>query len=364
MKIAVFHNFLDNIGGAEIVTLTLARELEADVYTTNINKEKIERMGFGDVSPRIFSIGKIPVNAPWRQQAAFYKFRKLDLSKRYDFFVISGDWAMSGAVKNKPNLWYVHSPLNELWAFKPFIRKNLLTFFQRPAYDIWTYFMRKLSLRYAEHVELFVANSQNTKNRLKKFYEKDSTVIHPPTDTNSYRYEDSEGYWLSVNRLIPHKRIEIQLDAFRNMPEEKLIIVGSFEAGAKQFEETKKKIAESLPQNVTLIHFAEKEKLRDLYARSKGVITTSMDEDFGMSVIEAFASGKPVIAPDEGGYKETVEHNVNGILIENIDGEKLREAIIEINKKDPSLYRDRNILKAKDFDTRAFIQKIRTMIEK
>ena len=73
MKIAVLHNAMDNIGGAEIVGLTLARELNADLITTNIDYEKIEKMGFGDVNVK--SIGKIPINAPFRQQAALHQTR-------------------------------------------------------------------------------------------------------------------------------------------------------------------------------------------------------------------------------------------------------------------------------------------------
>ena len=68
MKIAVFHNFMDNIGGAEMVGLTLARELKADFYSTNIDEDKIKKMGFADI--RLESIGRVPVNAPFRQQAA------------------------------------------------------------------------------------------------------------------------------------------------------------------------------------------------------------------------------------------------------------------------------------------------------
>ena len=112
MKIAIFHNYMDNIGGAEKVTLTLAKELNADIFTTNINKKKIKKMGFHNLN--IKSIGKIPINAPFRQQAALYKFRKLNLKNKYDFYIISGDWAMAGAVNNRPNLWYVHSPIREI----------------------------------------------------------------------------------------------------------------------------------------------------------------------------------------------------------------------------------------------------------
>ena len=75
MKIAVLHNYMDNIGGAEFVGLTLAKELKADLYSTNINYDKINSMGFSNIN--IKSIGGIPINAPFRQQLALYKFRKL-----------------------------------------------------------------------------------------------------------------------------------------------------------------------------------------------------------------------------------------------------------------------------------------------
>ena len=77
---------MDNIGGAEMVTLTLARELNADLYTTNFDAEKIKKMGFEDVLGRVHSIGKIPKMAPFRQQIVFWKFRRLNLSGQYDFF--------------------------------------------------------------------------------------------------------------------------------------------------------------------------------------------------------------------------------------------------------------------------------------
>ena len=95
-KIAIFHNFMDNIGGAEIVGLTLARELKADFYTTNIDEEKIRKMGFSDIELK--SIGKVPINAPFRQQAALRKFRKLNLENKYDFYIIDGDYSFSHSI--------------------------------------------------------------------------------------------------------------------------------------------------------------------------------------------------------------------------------------------------------------------------
>jgi hypothetical protein len=88
MKLAVFHNYMDNIGGAERVGLTLARELNADIYSTVVNQKAIENMGF---KIKVKKISWIPVNAPFRQQAALMRFRMLDLSKKYDYFIIQKD---------------------------------------------------------------------------------------------------------------------------------------------------------------------------------------------------------------------------------------------------------------------------------
>ncbi len=361
MKVAVFHNFMDNIGGAEKVALTLARGLQADIYTTNINEEKIRKMGFGDVLPRIFSIGRIPLNAPWRHQLAFWKFRRLNLGNKYDFYIIAGDWAMSGAVNNKPNLWYAHSPLNELWQWNSFVRNNVLTSWKRPLFDIWTFFNRRFSLKYAKHVGIWVSNSENTKGRIKKYYGEESRVIHPPIDTSKYTYKPHKNYWLSVNRLLNHKRVDLQIKAFSKLPNEKLVIVGSYEKGAIQFESYKKYIEKIQPSNVEILFWTDDQKLRELYSECKGFITTARDEDFGMTPVEAMACGKPVIAPNEGGYKETVINGTTGILIDDIDEDKIMDAVKEIGKN-PEKYKDASLEQAKKFDTGEFTKKMKEAV--
>lgn len=367
MKIAVFHNYLDNIGGAEIVALTLARELNADVYTTNISPEKIANMGFSDVQERIFSIGKIPKKAPFRQQAAFWKFRKLNLSGKYDFFIIAGDWAMSGAANNKPNMWYVHSPLNELWEFQNFIRDNLLAFWKKYPYDIWVKFNQQLTLKYAKSVNSWVCNSNNTKKRIKKYYDRDARIIYPPITVKDYEWQEPKDYWLSVNRLAVHKRIDLQTQAFKYLPDERLIIVGSYERGVAQFESYKKYLEKIKPDNVEIIHWVDNQKLKDLYANCKGFVASAENEDFGLAVVEAMAAGKPIIAPDEGGYKETVINGQTGILIDNVNSEKIAEAVQQISlelSNETEKYKNRCLKQAKKFDTQEFIEKIKMEIKK
>lgn len=361
MKIAIFHNFLDNIGGAEVVVLTMARELRADLYTTNISPEKIKQMGFGEILPRIKSIGWLPKNAPFRHQLALWRFRHLNLGRQYDFYIIAGDWAMSGAVNHHPNLWYIFSPLNELWQFKDYVRDELLSFWQRPIFDVWVRLNCRLTLKYAKSVDRWVSISENVRQRVKKFYNQETRVIFPPTDLSKYSFKESGDFWLSVNRLSRAKRIELQMEAFAKMPDEKLIIVGSYEEGARHFESYRKYLETVRPKNVEIINWVDSERLIDLYSRCKGFIATAKDEDFGMTPVEAMASGKPVIASDDGGYRETVDKNT-GILIDDISAPKIIEAIRQINEN-PVLYKEACLRRAEIFGTSEFVSKLKQAIQ-
>lgn len=358
MKIAIFHNFMDNIGGAEYVDLILARELNADIYTTNIDKDKIRKMGFS--TKNIYSIGKVPVSAPFRQQLAYHKFKRLELKNKYDFYFIGGDWAMAGGIHNKPNVWYVYSPIREIWDLYKYTRKNSVPFIARPIFDIWVKYHRMMNRRNVKQINSLISISENVRTRVKKYLKRESIVIHPPIETNKYKYVKNGDFWLSVNRLITHKRVELQMKAFAKLPNEKLIIVGSYEQ-SRHFQKYANYIKKIKPANVKILSWVDFQTLVDLYANCKGFITTAIDEDFGMTVVEAMASGKPVIAPNEGGYKETVINGITGKLIDNINVDKLVEAIKEI-RKNPEGYKEACLKQAKRFDTKIFIEKIKEKI--
>jgi len=368
MKIAILHSFMDNIGGAEIVALTLARELNAHIYTTNLNTEHVITMGFEDVLPRIHSIGKVPVQAPFRHQLTFFRFRRLNLKEHFDFFVISGDWAMSAGVNNTPNIWYIHSPLHELWAFVDKIQNTLIPSWQKPLYNFWVKYNRRLTLLYAKSITGWVCNSENTKQRVLKYYKKNATVIFPPTYTSTYAPREKSNYWLSVNRILNNKRIDMQLKAFANLPNEKLIIVGSYEKGAKRFESYKEYLESIQPSNVEIRHWVRQDDLIDLYSKSKGLIITSEKEDFGMTAVEAMASGKIVIAPNEGGYIETILNGKTGILINDINEDKLKNTILELEKGSliapfSTIYSpEEGMKRARKYDVHIFIEQIRKKI--
>jgi len=348
---------MDNIGGAERVVLTLARELKADVYSTVTDQAMIKKLGF-DIEVK--RIGWVPRNAPFRQQIALMRFRALNIEEKYDYFIIAGDWAVSGAVRHKPNFWYVHSPIREIWDLYDYTRKNTVPFWARSAFDVWVKYNRYLNRKYMRHVQTLVCNSVNTQNRVKKYVQKEAVIINPPIETSKYYYQSTGNYWLSVNRLISHKRIDMQIKAFSRLPEEKLIIVGSYEQ-SRHFKAYARYIKGIKPENVEIVSWVDFNQLIEFYANCKGFITTAFHEDFGMTAVEAMASGKPVIAPNEGGYKETVIHGVTGMLIDEINVEKLIEAVKEVGRN-PEGYKVACLKQAKKFDTEVFVQKIKQVI--
>ncbi|MBN1539063.1 MAG: glycosyltransferase, partial [Candidatus Thermoplasmatota archaeon] len=329
------------------------------IYTTNLDLAKVEKMGFEGL--RIHSIGRVPRNAPLRQQMTLQRFRKLDLGDRYVNYIIAGDWAMSGAVNNKPNIWYVHSPIREIWDLYKFTRENSVPGPFRPIFDIWVRYNRRLNMRNLGHVDKIAFNSLNTQKRVRKYLGRRGTVIYPPIATGDFHYRGNDDFWLSVNRLIHHKRVDIQIGAFEKLPGERLIIVGCFE-GSRHFRQYAKYIESIKPPNVQIVDQMDREGMIDLYSRCKGFITTSKDEDFGITPVEAMASGKPVIAPREGGYRETVVDGVTGMLIDDIDTQKLIDAIKVIGAG-PESYREECIKRARLFDQSVFIRKIKEQLK-
>lgn len=345
---------METIGGAEKVALTMARELNADIFTTCVNETAVLNMGFKNI--RIKTIGPVPSNPPFRQQAILARFRAIKCSGRYDYFIIDGDWAVSAAILNKPNLWYAHSPIRELWDLYDYNRIHYVRAWKRPAYDAWVHVNRFLTKGYLRHVNTIVCNSLTTEKRIKNYLDMDCIVIYPPIETTAFRCNESEGYWLSVNRLVEHKRVDLQIKAFAALPDEKLVIVGGVENSASSLAYYRY-LNSIKPVNVVFLDGVNSAELIDLYARCKGFVATARDEDFGMTPVEAMASGKPVVAPDEGGYRESVIDGITGRLVRDIREDTLIDALREISGSAGD-FRTSCINQAKTFDTTVFIRKL------
>lgn len=356
MKVAIFHDYFGAIGGGEKLVLMLAQRLNADIITTDVNIESINKMGFGDLN--IESIGNTAKIAPLKQISASFRFATCDFSKKYDFFIFSGNWAHFAAKKHKPNLYYCHTPTRAFYdLYDTYIKKHslIISFL----FIIWVQLHKRISEHYVCHVCSIVSNSMNTQNRIRKYLHRESEIVYPPVDTSKFNCKEYGDFWLSVNRLYPEKRVELQIEAFREIHDEKLVIVGGYSKG-DHAEKYAKDIIAKLPNNVSIVGEISEKELIDLYSRCKGFICTAIDEDFGMTPVEAMASGKPVVAVNEGGFRETVT-NATGILVDPTH-QSLMDAVRSVSKN-PNVYKKDSFERAKMFDISIFEAKIKKMVK-
>lgn len=356
MRIAIFHDYFGAIGGGEKLVLMLAEKLNADLISTDLDNEFVSKIGF-DTS-NIISLGSTWRKPPFKQLHASLLFANCDFSADYDFFIFSGNWAHFAARKHQPNLYYCHTPTRAFYDLHDVFleRQSSLT---RVPFMLWVLSHRKASEYYLSHVCRIATNSENTRSRIKRYFDRDAEVIYPPADVSRFTCREYGDFWLSVNRLYPEKRVEMQIEAFRKMPEEKLIIVGGYAKG-DHAEGYAGKLVRDLPPNVTLAGEVSEAELTELYSSCRGLVCTALDEDFGMTPVEAMASGKPVVAVNEGGFRETVVDGLTGVLVDA--SVPALVAGISAISGDPEAYRDACIARAAMFDVSFFEEKVRKVI--
>jgi glycosyltransferase involved in cell wall biosynthesis len=153
-------------------------------------------------------------------------------------------------------------------------------------------------------------------DRIWKTYRREADVIHPPVDVDSFYWKPPEGYYLAVSELVPYKRIDLAVRHFSRTGQ-RLCIAG---AGPEL-----PRLKQAAARNIEFLGRVPDEALRELYARCRAFLLPG-EEDFGMTAVEALASGKPVIALGRGGALETVPPSC-GVLFDAPTGESLAEAI-------------------------------------
>jgi len=353
VKIAIFHDYFGAIGGGERVVTTLADIFHGDIVTTDADAlKKLQFKG------NVISLGNTFKLPPIKQFTAQKKFYFCDLSDEYDFFIFSGYWSHYAAHLNHPNLWYCYSPVRPFYDLYDAFYRRQNSIFTRQTFRLWVYSMRWFDRRSIRDIDRIIAISQVTRARVKKYLGYETDVIYPPVDTSRFRYRESGDFWLSVNRLYPEKRIELQLESFRRMPDQNLVIAGGFSKG-DHAEGYTKLLLQDLPENVKVIGEVEEDALADLYARCRGLICTALDEDFGLTPLEAMASGKPVVAVNEGGFCETVTRETGRLV--NPDLPSIMEAVREVSENAES-FRGSCQARVKLFDIAVFADKMRTAV--
>ncbi|MGV8108461.1 glycosyltransferase [Methanospirillum sp.] len=353
MKIAIFHDYFGAVGGGERTVITLAEVLGADIITTDT-----DALSTLNSLVLIKSLGKTIKFPPLKQISTTRHFSQVDVTDKYDFFIFTGNWSHYAASTHHPNLWYCFTPVRAFYdLYQTFIsRQDILT---RQIFKSWVYAHQRYDQRSVREVDRIVSISKTTQERVKKYYDRETPVIYPPIDTSRFFCKEYGDFWLSVNRLYPEKRIELQIEAFRNMPHERLIICGGYAEGdhAARYVE---QIMNDIPENVTFLGEVSEIELIDLYSRCRGLICTALDEDFGLTPIEAMASGKPVVAVAEGGFRETVVPGTGALV--SADVLSIRRAVHEIS---PNAYQYHDMCKkqASLFDLNIFADRFRSIVK-
>lgn len=349
MKIAILHDYFDKRGGGERLVLNLARKLQADVYTGFIDKEKtFDTKG---VKIHSFDIRRGP--RLYRNIWIAKKFESYDFPK-YDAYIFSGVWCIAASERLHPNMLYLHTPMRLLYDLRRHFIQNTNALGRQVLRRFVKYWMPK-DQRYMRHFDIICANSQNVRKRVLKYYGKDlyrrTDVVYTGIDTGRYKYIRKGDFYLSAARLDPLKRIDMIIRSFKRI-DRKLVI-----AGTGPDEARLKALAKGC-KNITFLGSVTDKKLLELYGTCRATIAANVDEDLGLIAIESHASGKPIIAIKDGGFKETIDSS-NGVFFSRED-----EIPAAIGRLESKHWDHRKIRKSSErFDIDVFAKKIKSILE-
>jgi glycosyltransferase involved in cell wall biosynthesis len=247
----------------------------------------------------------------------------------YDLIVSSESGPAKGVIvpSGARHICYCHTPMRYLWDLYPAYRHEWTrSRIKRALMTPLTNYLRLWDYASAARVDEFIANSENVRRRIAKTYRRESRVIFPPVAVETFYSKPPEDYYLIVSELVAYKRIDAAVRVF-SQSGRKLKIAGD----GPEFA-TLKRIARP---NIEFCGRVSDEDLRELYARCRGFLMPG-EEDFGITAVEALASGKPVIALARGGALETVPC-FGGILYRDATDEGLRDAIEQWDAREQGL---------------------------
>jgi glycosyltransferase involved in cell wall biosynthesis len=328
-KVAIVHDWLPEVGGAERVLGEIINVLpEADLFSLLDFIPSAQRGFLKDKPVRTSFLQKLP------GIRRFYRFalplmplavETFDLS-RYDL-ILSSSYAVAKGVLSGPDqlhLCYCHSPMRYAWDLQEqYLRQTGMESGGRGfAARALLHYMRLWDCRTPNGVDAFAANSEFISRRIWKVYRRRSTVIFPPVGSPPASSigvgTDSRRVYVSLGRLVPYKRVDLLVEAFRKMPERNLHIIGDGPERAR--------LERSLPDNVRLLGRVSESELWSALRTAKGLVFAA-EEDFGIALVEAQAAGTPVIAYGRGGASESVLHGVTGVLFQEQSVEGIVAAV-------------------------------------
>jgi len=328
-KTALVHYWLTGMRGGEKVVESICDVFpDIDIFTLVYNSARISE-----------SIKKHKINTSFIQKFPLAKkkyqtylpfmpvaIEQFDLSD-YDIVISSESGIAKGVLTNPEtcHFCYCHTPMRYLWnMYFDYLKNERVGFLKRKFIEKFFNYLRVWDLATASRVDYFISNSNNVKKRILKYYRRDSTVIYPPVDVENMIFSaKKEDYYLIVSQLVSYKRIDIAVRAFNELKKE-LIIVG--EGGEY------KKLKKMAKPNIKFVGWQEAENLKQFYAGAKAFIFPG-EEDFGITPVEAQASGTPVIGFGRGGLLETVVEGKTGFFFYKQDHNDLIDIVEDFESK-------------------------------
>lgn len=358
MKIALIHDHLTQEGGAERI-LRIFQEIwpEAPTFVLFYNPKKAHP--FFQTKKIIPSfLQKIPLAVKkyqWFLPLMPAAIESFDLSS-FDL-VLSSSSAFAKGILTKPetlHICYCHTPTRFLWTdthsyigdlpYNWLIKRILLIYLSR---------LRLWDRLAAERVDAFIANSQTVAERIEKYYgRKPEIVIYPPVEVKKFFLSKPENFFLAGGRIVAYKRLDIVVQAFNKLGWP-LKIYGQ---GPEE-----KKLRKMAKKNIQFLGFISEEEKANLYSRCLAYIHPQI-EDFGITILEAMASGRPVIAYGAGGARETVIENVTGKFFYHQNWQGLVDALVKFKPEQFQAEKIRSY--ASLFDISNFKKQIKNFVEK
>jgi glycosyltransferase involved in cell wall biosynthesis len=326
--VALVHDYLTQRGGAERVVLALCRAFpDAPVYASLYDPATT----FPEFSDR-------DVRPLWLDRAALLRRRhRLALpllplafgSARIDADVVvcsSSGWA-HGIRTGGRKIVYCHSPAKWLYRRDDYLGERPSAA-ARLGLRLLDPYLRAFDRHAAASADTYLANSTFVRDQIRAVYGIDAEVVHPPSGLDPDEPAEpvsgiEPGFLLTVARLLPYKHVTETVDAFRLLPEQRLVVVGDGPGSAA--------LKASLPGNVRQIGEVSDASLRWLYASCAGLVAASR-EDFGLTPVEAAAFGKPVAALRWGGYLDTVNPDINGVFFDRPEPRAISSAVERLLK--------------------------------
>jgi glycosyltransferase involved in cell wall biosynthesis len=316
MKIAIVHDWLVTNAGAEKVLKNLLELYpNADIFSlVDFLNDKDRKEIIQGKQVETSFIQNLPFSKKYFRNylPLFPKaIESLDLGI-YDL-IISSSWAVAKGINKTDkqiHICYCHTPIRYAWDLYDEYTSNLK---QPKKYLVKCTLnsIRKWDISTVNRVDYFIANSKFVSKRIQKTYKQSSIVIYPPVDTGKFSFcEQKKDYYLTASRLVPYKKTRLIVEAFNNMPNKKLVIIGDGEE-----YDSIKAIAK---RNIQILGYQEDQVLIEYMQKAKAFIYAAI-EDFGIVPIEAMSCGTPVIALNDGGTAETVIDGINGVHFDTQD---------------------------------------------